>query len=152
MSISVGQKEETLESDEVTVKRMIAEVLKKQDEIFLKLGKILNNITGRPFPKKVEGRRARPDHNIPEKQPRPLHMSEGAKCSVHGYSNVGLSNALAGYDETRDDMANSYEEISKHIWMKIHQQHIQAIKQRILEKNFKPSRSFSNLEPEPPPI
>ena len=40
MSKSVDQEQETLETDNSTVKEMIAEVLKKQEEISLRLDKI----------------------------------------------------------------------------------------------------------------
>mmetsp|Transcript_60505 Transcript_60505/g.91260 ORF Transcript_60505/g.91260 Transcript_60505/m.91260 type:complete len:1363 (+) Transcript_60505:182-4270(+) len=44
-------------------------------------------------------------------------LSKAAECFVHVYSNAGLPNAMGGYDESPEDMANANEIFFKNGWL-----------------------------------
>jgi 5-methyltetrahydrofolate--homocysteine methyltransferase len=46
-------------------------------------------------------------------------LSKVAECFVHVYSNAGLPNAMGGYDETPEDMANHNEVFFKNGWLNL---------------------------------
>ena len=70
-----------------------------------------------------------------------------AECFVHVYSNAGLPNAMAGYDDTPADMARYNEEFFRNNWLNMvggccgsTPAHIAAMKQLLEEKNYKPRK------------
>jgi len=72
-------------------------------------------------------------------------MADCAECFVHVYANAGLPNAMGGYDDTPQDMADSYEEFFNNRWLNMAggccgstPAHIAAIKAVIAEKKFQP--------------
>ena len=83
-----------------------------------------------------------------------LQYKDGSISLPLVYGLVKYTAVLEQYVKGNKDLLPlRYESAAE--WQKNQQTYkynIQAIKQCILEKNFKPSRSFSNLEPEPPPI
>merc|ERR1711871_855006 len=72
-------------------------------------------------------------------------LSDCAECFVHVYSNVGLPNAMGGYDDTPDDMAKYNETFFENRWLNMvggccgsTPPHIAALKAKIAEKGFQP--------------
>merc|ERR1711871_893146 len=72
-------------------------------------------------------------------------LSECAECFVHVYSNAGLPNAMGGYDDTPAMMADYNEAFFEGGWLNMvggccgsTPPHIKAIRERIIEKGFKP--------------
>ena len=68
-----------------------------------------------------------------------------AECFVHVYSNAGLPNAMAGYDDTPDDMAGYNEVFVENAWLNMvggccgsTPPHIAAIDQMIRSKGYTP--------------
>ncbi|CAE7577233.1 mtr, partial [Symbiodinium microadriaticum] len=72
-------------------------------------------------------------------------LSNCAECFVHVYSNAGLPNAMAGYDDTPADMAGFNEVFVKNHWLNMvggccgsTPPHIAAIADMIKAKGYKP--------------
>merc|ERR1711937_304596 len=87
-------------------------------------------------------------------------LSKCAECFVHVYSNAGLPNAMGGYDESPEDMADGNEIFFKNGWLNMvggccgsTPLHIKAIaecaadfKPRSLPKQGRPKMMLSGLE------
>ena len=72
-------------------------------------------------------------------------LSEAAECFVHVYSNAGLPNAMGGYDETPEQMADGNEVFFKNEWLNMvggccgsTPPHIKAIRER--SASYKPRK------------
>jgi 5-methyltetrahydrofolate--homocysteine methyltransferase len=72
-------------------------------------------------------------------------LSKVVECFMHVYSNAGLPNAMGGYDETPDDMAESNEVFFKNGWLNMvggccgsTPTHIAAIRE--VAKKYKPRK------------
>ena len=72
-------------------------------------------------------------------------LSEAAECFVHVYSNAGLPNAMGGYDESPEQMADGNEVFFKNEWLNMvggccgsTPPHIKAIRER--SASFKPRK------------
>ena len=72
-------------------------------------------------------------------------LANCVECFLHVYSNAGLPNAMGGYDETPDDMAQQNEVFFKNGWLNMvggccgsTPQHIKAIRE--MSENYKPRK------------
>jgi len=72
-------------------------------------------------------------------------LAKCVECFVHVYSNAGLPNAMGGYDETPDDMANGNEVFFKNGWLNMvggccgsTPPHIKAIRE--MSEKYKPRK------------